>query len=69
MSDKGGSVLAILRPIAQIIEYYPRGGHISVGTVALAFQAAEQARSGFSSLFRNLGLFYEHTIFAGILFP
>ena len=24
MSDKGGSVLAILRPIAQIIEYYPR---------------------------------------------
>ena len=44
------------------------GGHISVGTVALAFQAAEQARSGFSNLFRNLGLFYEHTIFAGILF-
>ena len=44
------------------------GGYISVGTVALAFQAAEQARSGFSSLFRNLGLFYEHTIFAGILF-
>ena len=44
------------------------GGHISVGTVALAFQAAEQARSGFSSLFRNLGLFYEHTIFARTLF-
>ena len=44
------------------------GGHISVGTVALAFQAAEQARSGFSNLFGNLGFFYEHTIFAGILF-
>ena len=44
------------------------GGHISVGTVALAFQAAEQGRSGFSRLFRNLGLFYEHTIFAGTLF-
>ena len=44
------------------------GGHISVGTLALAFQAAEQGRSGFSNLFRNLGLFYEHTIFAGILF-
>ena len=44
------------------------GGYISVGTVALAFQAAEQARSGFSNLFSNLGLFYEHTIFAGILF-
>ena len=44
------------------------GGHISVGTVALAFQAAEQGRSGFSNLFSNLGLFYEHTIFAGILF-
>ena len=35
---------------------------------ALAFQAAEQGRSGFSSLFSNLGLFYEHTIFAGTLF-
>ena len=44
------------------------GGHISLGTVALAFQAAEQGRSGFSSLFSNLGLFYEHTIFAGTLF-
>ena len=44
------------------------GGHISVGTVALAFQAAEQGRAGFSRLFRNLGLFYEHTIYAGTLF-
>ena len=44
------------------------GGHISVGTVALAFQAAEQGRAGFSNLFGNLGFFYEHTIFAGILF-
>ena len=44
------------------------GGYISVGTVALAFQAAEQGRTGLSRLFRNLGLFYEHTIFAGILF-
>ena len=44
------------------------GGHISVGTLALAFQAAEQGRSRFSKLFGDLGLFYEHTIFAGILF-
>ena len=44
------------------------GSHISVGTVALAFQAAQQARSGFSEMFGNLGLFYEHTIFAGTLF-
>ena len=44
------------------------GGHITVGTVALAFQAAEQGRSGLSRLFQDLGLFYEHTVFAGTLF-
>jgi ATP-binding cassette subfamily B protein len=44
------------------------GGHITVGDVALAFQAAERGRSGLDSLFRNLGQFYEHTIFAGTLF-
>ena len=38
------------------------------GDVALAFQAAERSRSGLVSLFSNLGLFYEHTIFAGTLF-
>ncbi|NKB68532.1 MAG: ATP-binding cassette domain-containing protein [Candidatus Latescibacteria bacterium] len=43
-------------------------GHITVGDVALAFQAAEQARSGLSRLFGDLGVFYEHTIFAGNLF-
>ena len=44
------------------------GGQITVGTVALAFQAAEQGRTGLSRMFRDLGLFYEHTIFAGNLF-
>ncbi len=43
------------------------GGHITVGDVALAFQAAERGRSGLDTLFRNLGQFYEHTIFAGNL--
>ena len=43
-------------------------GHITVGDVALAFQAAERGRSGLEALFQNLGLFYEHTIFAGNLF-
>ena len=44
------------------------GRQITVGDVALAFQAAERSRSGLVSLFSNLGLFYEHTIFAGTLF-
>ena len=43
-------------------------GHITIGDVALVFQAAESSRGGLSSLFQNLGLFYEHTIFAGNLF-
>lgn len=44
------------------------GRHITVGDVALVFQAAERSRSGLISLFSNLGRFYEHTIFAGNLF-
>lgn len=43
-------------------------GHLTVGSVALAFQAAEQGRSWLSHLFQDLGVFYEHTIFAGMLF-
>ena len=43
-------------------------GGISVGSVALAFQASERGRSGLNSLFQNFGLFYEHTIFAGVFF-
>ncbi len=44
------------------------GRQITVGDVALAFQAAERSRSGLVSLFTDLGYFYEHSIFAGILF-
>ena len=44
------------------------GKQITVGDVALAFQAAERSRSGLVSLFSDLAYFYEHTIFAGILF-
>ncbi len=44
------------------------GRHITIGDIALAFQAADRSRTGLVSLFRNLGSFYEHTIFAANLF-
>ena len=43
-------------------------GRITIGDVALAFQAAEQGRSGLSQLFWMGGIFYEHGLFAGNLF-
>ena len=44
------------------------GRHITIGDIALAFQAADRSRTGLVSLFRNLGSFYEHTLFAANLF-
>lgn len=41
---------------------------ITVGDVALAFQAAEQGRNGLNRLFLIAGIFYEHTLFAGNFF-
>jgi ATP-binding cassette subfamily B protein len=43
-------------------------GQITVGDVALAFQASEGCQRALDRLFGDLGLFYEHTIFAGNLF-
>ena len=41
---------------------------ITIGDLALVFQAAEQVRSGSSNLFRTLGMFYEHTLFVSNLY-
>lgn len=41
---------------------------ITVGDLALVFQAAQQIRDGLSSLFRTLGMFYEHSLFVGNLY-
>jgi ATP-binding cassette subfamily B protein len=41
---------------------------ITVGDLALVFQAAAQVQSGLSSLFRTLGMFYEHSLFMGNLY-
>lgn len=41
---------------------------ITIGDVALAFQAAERSRNSLTELFKAGGLFYEHTLFAGNLF-
>ena len=43
-------------------------GRLTVGDVALAFQAAEGSRGSLDRLFQDLGMFYEHTVFAGNLF-
>lgn len=43
-------------------------GRITVGDVALVFQAAEQGRSGLNRLFLVAGIFYEHMLFAGNFF-
>lgn len=44
------------------------GGHISLGDIAMAFQATEQGRSALAQLFRRGGTFYEHLLFAKNLF-
>ncbi|MEZ4706817.1 MAG: ABC transporter ATP-binding protein [Caldilineaceae bacterium] len=41
---------------------------ITLGDLALVFQAAQQIRSGLGSLFRTLGVFYEHSLFVGNLY-
>ncbi len=41
---------------------------ITIGDLALVFQAAQQVRSGSSSLFRTLGMFYEHSLFVSNLY-
>ena len=41
---------------------------ITIGDVALTFQAAEQSRNRLSQLFGTIGLFYEHSLFAGNFF-
>ncbi|MEZ4683245.1 MAG: ABC transporter ATP-binding protein [Caldilineaceae bacterium] len=41
---------------------------ITIGDLALVFQAAEQVRSGLNSLFYTLGMFYEHSLFVGNLY-
>lgn len=41
---------------------------ITIGDLALVFQAAEQVRSGLNSLFNTLGVFYEHSLFVGNLY-
>ncbi|MCB0110553.1 MAG: ABC transporter ATP-binding protein, partial [Caldilineaceae bacterium] len=41
---------------------------ITLGDLALVFQAAQQVRSGLNSLFRTLGVFYEHSLFVGNLY-
>lgn len=43
-------------------------GRITVGDVALAFQSAEQGRSGLNKLFLLAGTLYEHTLYAGNFF-
>lgn len=43
-------------------------GRITVGDVALVFQAAEQGRTGLNRLFLTAGIFYEHMLFAGNFF-
>jgi ATP-binding cassette subfamily B protein len=41
---------------------------ITVGDLALVFQAATQVRNGLGILFRTLGMFYEHSLFMGNLY-
>lgn len=41
---------------------------ITLGDLALVFQAAEQARSRLSQLFSSMGIFYEHSLFVGNLY-
>ncbi|MEZ4861079.1 MAG: ABC transporter ATP-binding protein [Caldilineaceae bacterium] len=43
-------------------------GQITLGDIALVFQAAEQVRSGLSQLFTSMGVFYEHSLFVGNLY-
>jgi ATP-binding cassette, subfamily B, bacterial len=42
--------------------------HITLGDLALVFQAATQVRSGLSQLFTSMGVFYEHSLFVGNLY-
>lgn len=42
--------------------------HLSIGDLALAFQAVEQARRGMSNLFSQGGMFYEHSLYVGNLY-
>lgn len=41
---------------------------ITLGDLALVFQAAQQIRNGLSDLFRRLGIFYEHCLYVENLF-
>ncbi|MBX3014300.1 MAG: ABC transporter ATP-binding protein [Caldilineaceae bacterium] len=41
---------------------------ITLGDLALAFQASEQVRNGLSQLFTSMGVFYEHSLFVGNLY-
>ncbi|MEM7131098.1 MAG: ABC transporter ATP-binding protein [Chloroflexota bacterium] len=41
---------------------------ITLGDLALVFQAAQQIRDGLSGLFHTLGVFYEHSLFVGNLY-
>lgn len=43
-------------------------GRITIGDVALTFQATEQARGVLAYLFQRAGMFYEHCLFADNLF-
>ncbi|MEZ4660481.1 MAG: ABC transporter ATP-binding protein [Caldilineaceae bacterium] len=41
---------------------------ITLGDLALIFQAAQQIRSGLGSLFHTMGVFYEHSLFVSNLY-
>lgn len=41
---------------------------ITLGDLALVFQAATQARNGLGQLFTSMGVFYEHSLFVGNLY-
>ncbi|MCE7980595.1 MAG: ABC transporter ATP-binding protein [Caldilinea sp. CFX5] len=41
---------------------------ITLGDLALVFQASTQARSGLGQLFSSMGVFYEHSLFVGNLY-
>ena len=41
---------------------------ITLGDLALVFQAATQVRSGLGQLFTSMGVFYEHSLFVGNLY-
>ncbi len=67
------SILALL-PAAGVVSVWGYAlaqaavGTITIGTLALAFQAAEQAQAGFRLLFQQTGYLYGHTLYLTELF-